>query len=95
MVCGAPNARAGLVTAFAQVGAVLPGSFKIKKAKLRGVESFGMLCSAEELGLGDDADGIHAYDVGSDLAAIAGADLPLDDLTVDVDLTPNRGDAFH
>ena len=58
VVCGAPNARAGLVTAFAQVGAVLPGNFNIKKAKLRGVESFGMLCSAQELGLGDDADGI-------------------------------------
>ena len=96
VVCGAPNARAGLVTAFAQVGAVLPGNFKIKKAKLRGVESFGMLCSAQELGLGDDADGIVEleYPVGSDLAGIAGADLPLDDLTVDVDLTPNRGDCL-
>ena len=96
VVCGAPNARAGLVTAFAQVGAVLPGNFKIKKAKLRGLESFGMLCSAEELGLGDDADGIVEleYPVGSDLAGIAGADLPLDDLTVDVDLTPNRGDCL-
>ena len=96
VVCGAPNARAGLVTAFAQVGAVLPGNFKIKKAKLRGVESFGMLCSAQELGVGDDADGIVEleYPVGSDLAGIAGADLPLDDLTVDVDLTPNRGDCL-
>lgn len=96
VVCGAPNARAGLKTAFAQVGAVLPENFKIKKAKLRGVESFGMLCSAEELGLGDDADGIMelSHAVGSDLAAIAGADLPLDDLTVDVDLTPNRGDCL-
>ena len=96
VVCGAPNARAGLVTAFAQVGAVLPGNFKIKKAKLRGVESFGMLCSAQELGLGDDADGIVElnHPVGSDLAEIAGADLPLDDLTVDVDLTPNRGDCL-
>ena len=96
VVCGAPNARAGLVTAFAQVGAVLPGNFNIKKAKLRGVESFGMLCSAQELGLGDDADGIVElnHPVGSDLAEIAGADLPLDDLTVDVDLTPNRGDCL-
>ena len=96
VVCGAPNARAGLKTAFAKVGAVLPDNFKIKKAKLRGVESFGMLCSAQELGMGDDADGIielnHA--VGADLAEIAGADLPLDDLTVDMDLTPNRGDCL-
>jgi phenylalanyl-tRNA synthetase beta chain len=93
VVCGAPNARVGLKTAFAQVGAVLPGNFKIKKAKLRGVESFGMLCSAQELGLGEDADGIMelSHAVGADLAEIAGADLPLDDLTVDVDLTPNRG----
>ena len=52
VVCGAPNAREGLYTAFATVGAVLPEGFKIKKAKLRGVESFGMLCSAKELGLG-------------------------------------------
>ena len=58
VVCGAPNARVGLITAYAKVGAVLPGDFKIKKAKLRGIESFGMLCSARELGLGEDADGI-------------------------------------
>ena len=96
VVCGAPNARVGLITAYAKVGAVLPGDFKIKKAKLRGIESFGMLCSAQELGLGEDADGIVelAHAVGSDLASIAGADLPLDDLTVDVDLTPNRGDCL-
>lgn len=96
VVCGAPNARVGLKTAFAQVGALLPGNFEIKKAKLRGVESFGMLCSAQELGLGEDAEGIMelAFDVGADLAAIAGADLPLNDLTVDVDLTPNRGDCL-
>jgi phenylalanyl-tRNA synthetase beta chain len=98
VVCGAPNARAGLITAFAKVGAVLPDNFKIKKAKLRGVESFGMLCSAEEIGLGEENDGIielpdHS-EIGADLASIAGADLPLDDLTVDVDLTPNRGDCL-
>ena len=62
VVCGAPNVRAGLVTAYAQVGAVLPGDFKIKKAKLRGVESFGMLCSPKELGLGEDHDGIIELD---------------------------------
>ena len=96
VVCGAPNARSGLKTAFAKVGAVLPGNFKIKKAKLRGVESFGMLCSAQELGMGEEADGIIElqHPVGADLAEIAGADLPLDDLTVDLDLTPNRGDCL-
>lgn len=96
VVCGAPNARSGLKTAFAKVGALLPGNFKIKKAKLRGVESFGMLCSAKELGLGEEADCIIElqHPVGADLAEIAGADLPLDDLTVDLDLTPNRGDCL-
>ena len=96
VVCGAPNVRSGLKTAFAKVGAVLPGNLKIKKAKLRGVESFGMLCSAQELGLGDEADGIMElqHPVGADLAEIVNADLPLDDLTVDLDLTPNRGDCL-
>ena len=98
VVCGAPNARAGLITAFAKVGAVLPDNFKIKKAKLRGVASFGMLCGADEIGLGEDSEGIielpENSEIGADLASIAGADLPLDDLTVDVDLTPNRGDCL-
>lgn len=98
VVCGAPNAREGLITAFAKVGAVLPNNFKIKKAKLRGVESFGMLCGADEIGLGEDSEGIIELPadstIGADLAGIAGADLPLDDLTVDVDLTPNRGDCL-
>ena len=57
VVCGAPNARAGLKVAFAEVGAVLPGDFKISKAKLRQVESFGMLCSEKELGLSENHDG--------------------------------------
>lgn len=96
VVCGAPNAREGLVTAFARVGAVLPGNFKIKKAKLRGVESRGMLCSEHELGLGEEADGIMKchFQVGADLATLVSEDLPLDDVTVDVDLTPNRGDCL-
>ena len=98
VVCGAANARAGLQTAFAKVGAVLPDNFKIKKAKLRGIESFGMLCSADELGLGDDHSGImelgQQLAVGSDLAQTVGAELPLDDITVDLDLTPNRGDCL-
>ncbi len=94
VVCGAPNARVGLVTAFARVGAVLPGDFKIKKAKLRGVESHGMLCSSAELGLGDDHDGIielpGEWTIGADLNEV----MQLDDVIVDLDLTPNRGDCL-
>ena len=94
VVCGAPNVREGMISAYARVGAVLPGEFKIRKAKLRGVESLGMLCSADELNLGDDADGILELGdelvIGSDLNAA----LALDDVTIDLDLTPNRGDCL-
>ena len=58
IVCGAPNARAGLKAPLATIGATLPGGMEIRKAKLRGVESFGMLCSASELGLSEDATGL-------------------------------------
>ena len=86
VVCGAPNAGKGIRVAFAKVGAKLPGNFKIRKAKLRGVESFGMLCSAKELELGDDHDGIielpeHCA-VGDDLRVA----LSLDDNCIDIDL---------
>ncbi|MEM9623688.1 MAG: phenylalanine--tRNA ligase subunit beta, partial [Pseudomonadota bacterium] len=94
VICGAPNVRAGLVVAFARVGAVLPDNFKIKKAKLRGVESFGMLCSARELGLGDDHEGIlelpESWAAGTDLREV----MALSDVSVDLDLTPNRGDCL-
>jgi len=94
VVCGAPNARTGIRVAFARVGAKLPGDFKIRKAKLRGIESFGMLCSAKELSLGDDHDGIielpESCVVGDDLRVA----LELDDNCIDIDLTPNRGDCL-
>ncbi|CAH0990741.1 Phenylalanine--tRNA ligase beta subunit [Sinobacterium norvegicum] len=95
VVCGAPNARVGIKIPFAKVKAVLPGDFKIKKAKLRGVESFGMLCADDELGLSDvKSPGI--FELAAD--APVGADLrdylKLDDQIIDVDLTPNRGDCF-
>ena len=93
VVCGAPNARAGIKVPFATVGAKLPGDFKIKKAKLRGVESFGMLCAQTELQLGDD-DGLWELPVdatvGSDLIDY----LELNDNIIEVDLTPNRGDCL-
>ena len=94
VVCGAPNARAGIKIPFAKIGAVLGADFKIKKAKLRQVESFGMLCSASELGLSDDHDGImelpEAAKAGEDFRAFLG----LDDQIIDVDLTPNRSDCL-
>ncbi len=94
IVCGAPNARAGLKVACAEVGAVLPGNFKIRKAKLRGVVSMGMLCSESELGLSDESDGI--MELPDD--AKPGLDfrdyLGLNDQCIDVDLTPNRGDCL-
>ena len=94
VVCGAPNARAGIRVAFAKVGAKLPENFKIRKAKLRGVESHGMLCSAKELELGDDHDGIielpEHCKPGDDLRSA----LELDDNCIDIDLTPNRGDCL-
>ena len=94
MVCGAPNAREGLKTAFAKVGSELPDGMRIKRAKLRGVQSDGMLCSAKELGISDDHDGImeisDALSVGSELREA----LDLDDISIDLDLTPNRGDCF-
>jgi len=94
VICGAPNVRAGLTVAYARVGAVLPEDFKIKRAKLRGVESFGMLCSAAELGIGDDHDGILELDdaltPGMDLREA----LALDDAVIELSLTPNRGDCL-
>jgi len=92
VVCGAPNVRTGGVYPFAPVGAVLPGDFAIKKAKIRGETSEGMLCSAKELGLGGDHSGILELD--GDLApgrSFVEA-LGLDDATLDVEITVNRGD---
>jgi len=98
VVCGAPNARAGLKTAFATVGAVLPTpdgkEFKIKKAKLRQVESFGMLCAEDELGISDDHDGIMELPADAPVGACIREYLNLDDKVIDVDLTPNRGDCL-
>ncbi|MGY5616992.1 phenylalanine--tRNA ligase subunit beta [Vibrio cincinnatiensis] len=94
IVCGAPNCRQGLKVAVATVGAVLPGDFKIKKAKLRDQPSHGMLCSFSELGIDVESNGI--MELADD--AVIGTDfrefLTLDDVTIDVDLTSNRADCF-
>ena len=94
IVCGAANARAGLRTALAQVGAVLPGDLKIKAAKLRGIESAGMLCSAKELGLAEVSDGILELPADLALGADLRAVLDLDDPLLEFAITPNRGDAM-
>jgi len=94
VVCGAPNARAGIKVALAEVGAVLPGNFKIKKAKLRGVASHGMLCGADEIGLGEKSEGIMELPVDAPVGADIRCYLKLEDNVIDIDLTPNRGDCL-
>ncbi len=94
VVCGAANARAGLKTALAQVGASLPNGMAIKQAKLRGVESSGMLCSASELGIDDEADGIMELPADAGIGTALSEYFKLDDQVLDLDLTPNRADCF-
>ncbi len=94
IVCGAPNVVEGMKSPTALVGARLPGGTKIRKAALRGMESRGMLCSEIELGLGGDADGIMALPADAPVGADLRDYLSLDDIVIDVDLTPNRGDCF-
>lgn len=94
IVCGAKNCRLGLKVAVATVGAVLPGDFKIKKAKLRGQASNGMLCSLSELGINDDFDGILELPADAPLGQDIRDYLQLNDKTIEVDLTPNRADCL-
>lgn len=94
IVCGAPNARAGLVSALAIVGAALPGGKRIQKEKRRGVESAGMLCSVRELGMGDDAGGILELPADAPLGIDLRDYLDLDEMVLEVNVTPNRGDAL-
>lgn len=94
IVCGAPNVRVGLKAPLALIGAELPGIGKLKKARLRGIESFGMLCSAKELGLAEEAEGLMELPddapVGEDLRRY----LQLDDQILEIGLTPNRADCL-
>jgi phenylalanyl-tRNA synthetase beta chain len=94
IVCGAANARAGLRTALAMVGAKLPGDKLIMAAKLRGVDSAGMLCSAKELGLAETSDGIVELPADAPLGTDLRAYLQLDDDILELNVTPNRGDAM-
>ncbi len=94
VVCGAPNVRPGLKIPFAKIGAQLPGDFKIKKAKLRGVESNGMLCSQSELQVGEGNDGLMELPADAPTGVDFRVYLGLDDASIEVDLTPNRGDCL-
>ncbi|WP_447078532.1 phenylalanine--tRNA ligase subunit beta [Shewanella algae] len=94
IVCGAPNCRQGLKVAVAVVGAVLPGDFKIKKAKLRGQPSHGMLCSYGELGIEIESDGIIELPLDAPIGTDIREYLQLDDVIIDVDLTANRADCL-
>jgi phenylalanyl-tRNA synthetase beta chain len=95
VVCGAPNVAAGQTVVFAKEGAVVPnGGFKISKAKIRGVESFGMICAEDELGLSDNHSGIMELDssfkIGQPMAEAFG----LNDVVMEIGITPNRPDAL-
>lgn len=94
VVCGASNARTGIKIPFATVGAILPGDVKIKKAKLRGVESFGMLCAQAELQLGDSDVGLWELAEDAPVGTSLIDYLQLNDNCIEIDLTPNRSDCL-
>ncbi|MBI1425252.1 MAG: phenylalanine--tRNA ligase subunit beta [Gammaproteobacteria bacterium] len=94
IVCGAANVHAGMKAPVALIGANLPGDLKIKKSKLRGVESFGMLCSAKELGLAESADGLLPLSADAPVGQSVRDYLQLDDVSLELGLTPNRGDCL-
>ena len=94
IVCGAANVAEGMKVPAALIGAKLPGGLKIKKSKLRGVESFGMLCSAKELGLAESADGLLPLDADAPVGKSIREYLVLNDVSIELGLTPNRGDCL-
>ena len=94
VVCGAPNVVAGMLVAYAPSGATLPGGFTLERRKIRGVVSDGMLCSAKELGLGDDHSGILGLDEDAELGQDVRDVLDLNEVVFDLAITPNRPDAM-
>ena len=94
IICGAPNVRKDLKVAVATVGSVLPNKMKIKRTKLRGVESNGMLCSESEIGISDSHEGIIELDSKAKIGDNVRNVLNLDDQIIELDITPNRGDCF-
>lgn len=94
VVCGAPNVAAGQKVLFARIGAVLPGDFKIKKSKIRGVESFGMICAEDELGIGNDHSGIKVLPADAPVGVPARDYLGLkSEAVIEYEITANRVDA--
>lgn len=94
IVCGAPNCDAGNRVLAAQVGAVLPGDFKIKQSKIRGVASSGMMCSSRELGLGDEHAGILVLEDAPEIGTPINDVFPGGDVVFDLEITANRGDCL-
>lgn len=94
IVCGASNVRVDMKAPVALVGATLPGDFKIKKAKLRGVESYGMLCSEKEIGIADSAEGLMVLPEDAPIGKDIREYFWLDDQSIELGLTPNRGDCL-
>lgn len=94
IVCGAPNVAVGMCAPTALIGAVLPGGLTLKKSRLRGVESQGMLCSARELGLAESSDGLLTLPADSRPGQNVRELLTLDDSIIEIELTPNRGDCL-
>lgn len=94
VVCGAPNVRVGMRSAFARIDATLPNEVRVKHRNFQGIESNGMLCSASELDLGEDSTGILELPPSATLGLSLAEALNLDDNCIEIDLTPNRGDCF-
>ncbi|MEZ5584813.1 MAG: hypothetical protein R3F37_20425 [Candidatus Competibacteraceae bacterium] len=94
IVCGAPNVTVGMIAPVARIGAQMPNGQPIATTQLRGVTSHGMLCSAQELGLGEDDSGLWALPADAPLGADLRELLQLDDRLIELDLTPNRGDCL-
>lgn len=94
IICGAANVAEGMKVPVARLGARLPGDFRIKRAKLRGVESLGMICSAAELGLAEASEGIMSLPANAPVGEDLRAYLELDDQCIELDLTPDRADCL-
>ena len=94
IVCGAPNVAEGVKVPCALSGALLPGDFKIKPTKMRGVESNGMLCSGKELGIPDEVDGLLLLPADAPVGASIRDYLDLDDTVIELKITPNRADCL-